>query len=69
MAAAVAGEVLGPRPGKAICSFWQGNVEIDLRFAVIAVSVQVYFILHVCNKLYMFHDVYILSVCIKQLYR
>jgi len=30
MAAAVAGEVLGPRPGKAICSFWQGTLEIVL---------------------------------------
>lgn len=28
---AVAGEVLGPRPGIAICSFWQGRVEIFLR--------------------------------------
>ena len=27
---AAAGEVLGPRPGKAICSFWQGQVEIVL---------------------------------------
>ena len=31
MAAAVAGEVLGPRPGKAACSFTQGVVEIVLR--------------------------------------
>ena len=31
MAAAVAGEVLGPRPGKAACSFPQGIVEIVLR--------------------------------------
>ena len=31
MAAAVAGEILGPRPGRAICSFWQGGVEMALR--------------------------------------
>ena len=31
MAAAVAGEVLGPRPGKAACSFSKGVVEIVLR--------------------------------------
>lgn len=31
MAAAVAGEVLGPRPGKAICTFCGGRVEILLR--------------------------------------
>ena len=34
------GEVLpiGPQPGKAICSFWQGRVEIALRVMVIMVS-------------------------------
>ena len=31
MAAAVAGEILGPRPGRAICSFWQGGMEMALR--------------------------------------
>lgn len=39
MAAAVAGEVLGPRPGKVICSLWQGRVEIVLRISVILVRV------------------------------
>ena len=39
MAAAVAGEVLGPRPGKAICSFWQGTLEIVLWIATILVSI------------------------------
>ena len=38
MAAAIAGEVLGPRPGKAIVSFWQGGVEIGLRAAAALVS-------------------------------
>lgn len=37
IARAVGGKVLGPRPGKAIVSFWQGIVEIILR-AAIAVS-------------------------------
>ena len=34
------GEVLpvGPRPGKAICSFWQGRVEIALRVMAVMVS-------------------------------
>ena len=31
LARAVGGRVLGPRPGKAIVSFWQGIVEIVLR--------------------------------------
>ncbi len=38
MAEAVAGEVLGPRPGLAIVSFWQGIVEIGLRAAAAVVS-------------------------------
>ena len=37
MADAVASEALGPRPGIAIVSFWQGIVEIVLR-VVTAVS-------------------------------
>ena len=39
MAEAVAGKVLGPRPGKAIVSFWQGDVEILLRCLSAGVSV------------------------------
>ena len=39
MAEAVAGKVLGPRPGKAIVSFWQGDVEILLRCLSTGVSV------------------------------
>ena len=31
---AVGGRVLGPRPGKAIVTFWQGIVEIILRVVV-----------------------------------
>ena len=31
MAKAVGGKVLGPRPGLAIVSFWQGILEIVLR--------------------------------------
>ncbi len=38
MAQAVAGAVLGPRPGKAICSFCQGRVEILLRIIAVVVS-------------------------------
>lgn len=38
MATALAGEVLGPRPGKAIFSLWQGVVEIGLRIVVPIVS-------------------------------
>lgn len=38
MAAAVAGEILGPRPGKAICSFWQGGMEMALRVIAPVVS-------------------------------
>jgi len=38
MADAVAAKVLGPRPGKAIVSFWQGRVEILLRFLAADVS-------------------------------
>ena len=38
MAAAVAGEVLGPRPGMAIVSFWQGRVEIVARTVAILVG-------------------------------
>lgn len=37
IARAVGGKVLGPRPGRAIVSFWQGIVEIILR-VVVAVS-------------------------------
>lgn len=37
IARAVGGKVLGPRPGKAIVTFWQGRVEILLR-VVITVS-------------------------------
>ena len=38
MATAIAGQVLGPRPGRAICSFWQGVVEINLRIIAPTVS-------------------------------
>ena len=37
IARAIGGKVIGPRPGKAIISFWQGIVEIILR-AVVTVS-------------------------------
>ena len=40
MAEAVAAKVLGPRPGKAIVSFWQGRVEIFLRFLAGDVSMR-----------------------------
>lgn len=38
IARAVGGKVLGPRPGRAIVTFWQGVVEIILR-VVIVVSI------------------------------
>ena len=37
--AAVAGEVLGPRPGLAIVSFSQGIVEVLLRVVATVVSI------------------------------
>ena len=40
MAMLLAGEVLGPRPGKAICSFWQGTMEVTLRIAASMVRSQ-----------------------------
>ena len=45
--AGAAGEVLGPRPGKAACSFSQGIVEIVLR-AVKAVSKRIKNLLMFC---------------------
>ena len=48
--AGAAGEVLGPRPGKAACSFSQGIVEIVLR-AVEAVSKNFTDVLHLINLL------------------
>ncbi len=38
MTAVLAGQVLGPKPGRAICSFWQGGVEIALRVLAPVVS-------------------------------
>lgn len=38
MATAIAGQVLGPQPGRAICSFWQGGVEMSLRLIAPTVS-------------------------------
>ena len=53
MAEAVAGAVLGPRPGWAICSFWQGKVEIVLR--ILAPLVRRYIatpVWHLCGDLH-----------------
>ncbi len=34
IARAVGGKIVGPRPGRAIISFWQGVLEIILRVVV-----------------------------------
>ena len=31
------GEIVGPHPGKAICSFWQGTTEIVLRMLALVI--------------------------------
>lgn len=37
---AIVGEIVGPHPGRAICSFWQGTVEVLLRiFALVNYTV------------------------------
>ena len=45
IARAVGGRVLGPRPGLAIVSFWQGIVEVVLR-SVALVSILIISVLY-----------------------
>ena len=47
IARAVGGRVLGPRPGLAIVSFWQGIVEVVLR-SVALVSILINYFGFVC---------------------
>lgn len=42
LVASAAGEVLGPRPGKAACSFGQGVVEMILRVGAIVRTMERY---------------------------
>lgn len=52
MAAAVAGEILGPRPGRAICSFWQGGMEMTLRIIAPVVRPKIETIKHHKNLMF-----------------